>query len=304
MRALFETIVQMEFIMTAIELSVPLVLAALAALITNKAGILNIGIEGSMLMGALMGAVVGYQTGSVMLGLLAAIAIGAFLGLLMSVFVNKFKINHILVGIAFNLLAAGLAIFIIYVRTGTKGDHPSVSIPTWTVPYLSDLPIVGPLLFGQNLMVYLTVVAAVVIAVVLSRTKLGMHIKAVGENVEAAESVGINAFKIQSYALLIGGVLAGLGGAFMSMAYMSTFNTGMIAGRGFIGIAAESMGAGIVGNTVLASAVFGFVNTFAVTAQVTLRIPFELLNTLPYLVTILALVIYAMRKRRKQVKQP
>lgn len=302
MQALFDTVFRLDFLISVIELSVPLVLAALAALVTNKAGVLNIGIEGAMLLAALFGAIAGTASGNFAVGLFAAVAVAVGMGVFMSFFVNKLKVNHILVGIAMNLLAMGLAVFIIYVRTGTKGDYPSVSVPALRIPFLSELPVFGRLLFSQNLMVYLAVAAVIAVAILMKKTRLGLHIRAVGEDALAAESVGIRTFRTKTTALAIGGVLAGLGGAFMSMAYMSAFNTGMIAGRGFIGIAAESMGAGVVGNTALAALLFGFVNTFAITAQVTLRIPYELLNTLPYLVTILALVLYAWRhNKRKRV---
>jgi len=300
---IFRLFISPEFYTSVIELSIPIILAALAALITNKAGILNISIEGSMLISALVGAIVGFQVQSALLGLLAAVLTGMFFGFLMSIFVNKLKNHHILVGIALNLLATGLVTFIIFSISGIKGDYPSIKVPNLYIPFLSDIPFVGQLLFSQNLLVYLTVIIIFAFNIMIKKTKLGLRIKAVGQNPLAAKTMGINTFKTTTYALLIGGALAGLGGAFMSMGYMSIFNSGMIAGRGFIGIAAESMGSGLTGTTIIAALVFGLVNAIANAAQVSLSIPYELLNTLPYIVTIIGLVIYSVKKRKKGAKE-
>lgn len=285
-----------DFYTLIIELSIPLILASLAALITNKAGVLNINIEGSMLFSAFIGALVGYTTNSAILGVLGAILSGMVFGLMLSIFTFKLKVNHILVGIALNLLSTGLVIFLIYLITGTKGDYPSINIPNLYIPFFSDIPFIGPLIFSQHLLVYVSIIIIIIIQQMLQKTKLGLRIKAVGENDIATQSLGINTCQLKTTALLIGGALAGLAGATLSMGYMSMFNTGLIAGRGFIGIAAESIGGGLVFPTVIASVVFGFVNAIAVAAQVSWSIPYELINTLPYIVTIIGLVIYAIKK--------
>ena len=183
---------------------------------------------------------------------------------------------------------------------GVKGDSslkPSVIIPDINIPLLSKIPIIGKALFGQNLLVYLAVLAVVFVVLLLNRTKLGMHIKAVGYNEEAAKSVGIKVNKIKIISLVFTGIFAGLGGAYLSMVYFSYFSAGMVAGRGFIGIAAEAMGQGNPLLTLLFAVLFGAVDYFAVGSQTVLSFPYELLNTLPYLMTIIALIIFAVIKK-------
>lgn len=298
MMEFFRLLAQPDFYVSIVELSIPLVLAGMAALITNKAGILNIGIEGNMLISALIGTIIGFQFQSPILGVLGAILTGCLFGLSFSFFANKLKVNHILVGIAFNLLAAGLVVFIIFAITGTKGDYPSIQVPRLHIPILSDIPFFGQILFSQNILVYVTILLVLLMHWLIHKTKLGLRIRAVGENPAAVQSVGINPTTIKTYALTIGGALAGLGGAFMSLGFMSVFNTGMIAGRGFIGIAAESIGGGSIFNTVIAAVIFGFVNAIANTSQVSLNIPYELVNTLPYIVTIIGMIIYTINRNR------
>jgi simple sugar transport system permease protein len=201
-----------------------------------------------------------------------------------------------------NILAAGLVVFIIYALTGNKSDYSSIALKTISIPLLRDIPIIGKIFFDSlNLMVYLAIITVFGVNFFLKRTVLGMRIKAVGVNAKAVDSIGVNSEKIKIIALLIAGGLAGLGGAYMSIGFMSSFNTGMIAGRGFIGLAAEAIGAGIPYVTALFALVFGLVNAFSLTAQTitNIDIPYELLNTLPYFVTIIGLIIFAVAKKKK-----
>ncbi|MCK9537040.1 MAG: ABC transporter permease, partial [Bacilli bacterium] len=166
------------------------------------------------------------------------------------------------------------------------------------IPLLSNIPIVGPVLFSQNLLVYLGIFMVFMIWWLVKKTKLGLWIQAVGENPNACRSVGINVNNIKTISLMISGILCGFGGAFLSMVYLSYYSVGMVGGRGFIGLAAEAIGTGNPIITALFAFLFGMVDYFAIGAQSVLSIPYELLNILPYLMTVLALIVYSVQKKK------
>ncbi len=296
------------FLISSITCALPILFAAFAALISNRAGIVNINIEGSMSVAAVCGTLVSHFAQSWALGLLVAVVAGVAMSMLLAGSSLVLKTNSFLSGIALNTLATGLSVYILYSVLGVKGDSSAaaaVAIPKVSIPYLKDIPVLGGLLFDQSLLFWVAILAAVGLTVLLKCTRLGTKIRATGLNPEAAASVGINTRAVKATALAICGVLAGLGGAFLSMSYLHYFSAGMVAGRGFIGIAAEAMGMGSPWLTMLFAYLFGAVDYFAVGAQTVLAFPYELLNTLPYLMTIIALVIYAVVKnaREKRAKQ-
>lgn len=298
----FDLFVSTNFYVTIIQLATPIIFASLAALISHKAGIVNISIEGTMLVSALMAAIFSTLFGSPFLGILFAALSGLFMGFIFGYSTIRLKTNEILVGIAINILAAGLVVFIIYSLTGNKSDFSSVPLQNLRIPLLEKIPFIGEILFSQlNVLIYLALIMVFLTSFFLKKTVLGIRICSVGQNDKATDSVGINSKRIKLIALMIAGFLAGLGGAYMSLGYMSSFNTGMIAGRGFIGLAAEAIGAGIPSITAIFSLVFGMVNAFSLTAQTMtgIKIPYELLNTLPYIVTIIGLVLFAIAKKKK-----
>jgi simple sugar transport system permease protein len=277
----------------------PILFASLAALISNKAGILNINIEGSMSVSALIGSLVSFYTKSWILGIMASMVIGIVMSMLLAAAALKLKTDNILSGIALNTFATGCSIFILYLVLGVKGDSsiaPSITIPELKIPLLSQIPVVGKALFGQNLLVYLGAFCVFIIWFILKKTRLGLRIRAVGTNEEACRTVGINVRATKIYSLIICGALAGLGGSFLSMVYLSYFSVGMVGGRGFIGLAAEAIGSGNPLFTTLFSFLFGAVDYFAIGAQSVLKFPYELLSTLPYVMTLLALLIYSLKK--------
>ena len=298
---MFEFLFSESFLASSVSYALPIVFAAYGALISNKAGIVNINIEGAMSVSAVTGALVSFFTGSWVMGLICAIGAGVAMSLLLSFAAIRLKTDSFLSGIALNTLATGLGVLILYVVLGVKGDSsaaPSVMIPTMRIPFLSDIPVIGRALFSQNLLFYVAVVSLVILVFVLNRTRLGLHIRAVGCNAEASGSVGISVPAAKRTALIFCGALCGLGGAYLSMASLGYFSAGMVSGRGFIGIAAEAMGASNPYLTTLFAFLFGTVDYFAVGAQTVLSIPYELLNTLPYLMTIFALVLYSLATRR------
>ena len=291
-----------NFLNSSISYALPIIFAAFAALISNKANIVSINIEGSMSVSALCGALASYYTHSWLIGLLAAIAAGIGMSQLLALSAIRLKTDSFLSGIALNTFASGLCVLVLYLVLGVKGDSsmaPSVLIPQIRIPLLSQIPVVGPALFAQNLMFYVAIISLFALLFLLYRTRLGTKIRATGYNPEATASVGIKTGRVQTISLVFCGIFCGLGGAYLSMANLGYFSAGMVSGRGFIGIAAEAMGAGKPVLTMLFSLLFGAVDYFAVGGQTVISAPYELLNTLPYIMTLAALLIYSVTNKKR-----
>ena len=273
-----------NFLTSSISYALPIIFAAFAALISTKANIVSINIEGSMSMAALSGALVSYYTQNWAIGLLAAIAAGVGMSLLLALSAIKLKTDTFLSGIALNTFASGLCVLVLYLVLGVKGDSsmtPSVLIPQVKIPLLSEIPVIGPSLFAQNLLFYVAVISLFALMFLLYRTRLGTKIRATGYNPEATASVGIKTGRVQTVSLVFCGIFCGLGGAYLSMANLGYFSAGMVSGRGFIGIAAEAMGAGKPVLTMLFSLLFGAVDYFAVGGQTVMSAPTSCLIRCP-----------------------
>ncbi len=303
MNGFLQTILTPDFIFTVIRVMTPILFAALACMVFTKGGIDSIGIEGIMLICAMAGPVFGYFTKSAVGGVLGAVATGILLSFLFGYVTLQLKAVEILAGIALNTMASGLTIFVIYYVAGEKGSTQSLFspvVPNLEIPVLENIPILGDILSGHNLLTYLAILLTFLLAYLFYSTPLGLRIRSVGENAQAAASVGVNVMKYKYITLAIAGTLAGLGGAFMSMGYVSFFSKEMIAGRGFIGMAAEAMGMGNPFGIFLASGLFGIADSLAVRLQL-LNFPAQLIQTIPYLITILAISIYSYyRSKRKR----
>ena len=253
-----------------------------------------------MLFSALMGVVGSAFTQSCWVGLLVAIVAGMLFSLLLSFFHLWLKTNLVLTCIALNSLSSGLTIFILFMLTGDRGVSTalqSVDLPKLDLPLIRNIPFVGDVLSGHSVLTYLAVVVVILVAVLLYKTKLGTYIRAVGESPQAIETAGFPARRIRFLALLISGAIAGMGGAFMSMAYVSGFTKDMVSGRGFIALAAEAMGRGRPLMSSLAALLFGFTDSLANNLQV-LGLSSDLARMFPYVITIIALSIYAGRSSR------
>lgn len=301
MNRVLDLVFTWEFFHSIIRLSTPILFATMAALISERAGVLNIAIEGSMLFSALMGVVGSAYTGSAFWGVVIAVLAGMVFAGTLSFFHLKMETDIVLTGIALNLLASGLTIFILYVLTGDKGvstSLPSKTIPNLVIPGISQIPVLGQLLFGHNLLTYVAVVLVIVISVFLRRTRLGKYIRAVGENPESVATAGISVKGIRFRALIISGAIAGFGGAFMSMAYVSMFTKDMVAGRGFIALAAEAMGHGTPLFSALSALFFGLADALSNNLQI-LNTSSELMRLIPYVFTIVMLAIYAAREKKR-----
>lgn len=288
------------FLYSVLRLTTPILFATMAALVSDRAGVTNISIEGAMLLAALMGVVGSAYAQSCWVGLLVAIAAGVVFSLLLAFFHLWLKTNLVLTCIALNSLSSGLTIFILYMLTGDRGVSTalhSINMPKVNIPLLKDIPFLGEVLSGHNVLTYMAVVVVVLVAILLYKTKLGIYIRAVGESPKAIETAGFSSRRIRLYALIISGVIAGMGGAFMSMAYVSGFTKDMISGRGFIALAAEAMGCGKPLLSSLAALLFGFTDSLANNLQV-LGLSSDLARMFPYVITIVALSIYASKTAR------
>lgn len=302
MHSILDIIFTPEFAFSAIRVTTPILFAALGALISNKAGAANIGLEGIMLMAALAGVVFSAYTHSALIGLLGAILIGLISASVLAYFTLKLKTDVILGGIALNFFANGGTIFALYYLTGDKGTSASLKsmvLPNINIPIIQDIPVIGQIVSGHNILTYVAILSAIGLWFLLKKTALGLRIRSVGENENAAKSVGINVTRIRYVAVALSGIFAGLGGAFLSMGYVSWFSRGMSAGRGWIALAAEAMGRGTVLGTALSSLLFGVADALSNTLQL-LNIPAELIKILPYVVTVLGLLIYAISEKNKR----
>ncbi len=300
------TIDWIAFIAEGIRMATPLVFAALAALICRQAGMFNMGVEGMILCSALGAVIFAHYGGSVWIGLLGGIIIGLATGMVIAFASLTGKADLYLTCIAFNLMATGGTVFVMYLLTGekstTSGAFRSYQIPTINIPLIQDIPVLGRIVSGQSLLTYLAVIAVAFMWFFLKRTRVGLRIRAVGENPKAAESVGISVNKIGYISFAICGVLCGLSGAFMSMSWVTFFMKNMVNGRGYIGLSAQNMANGQPVGSALASLLFGFTDALSTTLQNQTNFPVEFLEMLPYLATIFAIIItsvIAINKRRK-----
>jgi simple sugar transport system permease protein len=298
MSQILSVILNAEFGYSVLRVTTPILFATLAALISDKAGVMNIALEGIMLISALAGVYFSAIAGSSAVGLLAAVVAGGLVGLFLAYCALKLKTNIILSGIAVNLMGGGGTVFALFLLTGDKGISSSLAskvLPKLAIPILKDIPVLGTMLSGHNVLTYTAFLFVVLVFIFLYKTPLGLRIRAVGENPDAAASVGIGVMKMQYLALVLSGMVAGFGGAYMSMGYVSWFSKNMTAGRGFIALAAEAMGGATPLGSMFTSLLFGFFDALSNTLQL-MRIPSEFVNMIPYAATVIGLVIYTVRR--------
>lgn len=301
---MLSTIFTADFFAAILRATTPILFATLAAAIAAKSGIINMALEGMMLFAALFGVIFSSITQSWAGGLLITMALGGLLGLILAFFVLNLKTDEILAAIAINLVATGGTVLLMLAFSGDRGTSisiQSVPAPKLDIPFLQDVPVLGSLLCGHNVMTYLALIAVVVVHIFLYKTPLGLKIPAVGENKNAAESVGISSRRIQYIALILSGILVAMGGFFMSGGYMSMFTKDMAAGRGYIALAASSMGANTPIGGFLVAVLFGIAQAFANVMQLS-TIPYELIQMVPYLTTLIGLGIYSYSRMKKRQK--
>jgi len=278
------------FLAASVRISTPLLLAATGELIAERGGVINLGIEGAMLAGALASAI-GAANGGPWIGVVSAVAAGILVALVFSMVAIAARADQIITGTAITLGAVGLtgAVY----RTAFGASGPGLSIPTfgtWSVPGLRAIPIVGPALFEQSALTYLAWLLVPLAAWFLFRSWWGLALRATGESAAAARASGVPVRRLQVLATLFGGALAGLAGATLVLAQVGTFAEGMTAGRGFIAIAIVVLGRWRPGGVLLAALLFGGASALQFAFQAMgLALPYQLFLAMPYLIALLAL---------------
>lgn len=301
MNTVLEVIFNPLFAYSVLRVSTPILFAVLGALISDKAGVINIALEGIMLISALTGVIFSAISGSAFFGLFMALLLGGIVGFGLGYVSLKLKADVILAGIAINLIASGGTVFVLYLLTGDKGISSSLAsklLPKIDIPVLKSIPVLGSILSGHNILTYFAFISVFLVWFLLYKTPLGLRIRAVGENEHAVDSVGISVVKTRYIALILSGIMAGFGGAYMTMGYVSWFSRDMAAGRGYIALAAESMGGATPLGSMLASLLFGFFDALSNSLQL-LKIPYEFVSMLPYVATVLGLVVYTIQKTKR-----
>jgi ABC-type uncharacterized transport system permease subunit len=274
---------------STLQRATPITFAALAGVLCERAGVVNIAIEGMMLTGAFISAVAGSAFGDPWLGLLAAIVVGALLAAVLALLSIRYKVDQIIAGTVINIFAVGITSFL---STRILQRTPELNSPERlqpiALPVLSDIPLVGPILFDNNAFVYLMFALVIVLHVALFHTRWGLRVRAVGEHPKAADTVGIDVLRTRYRNVILGGMVAAIGGAFLILGSTGRFDQEMTAGRGFIGLAAMIFGGWAPVGAFLASLVFGFADSLQARLSI-LNVPIasEVLLMLPYLVTIL-----------------
>ncbi len=273
-------------------LATPLILGAMGGILCERSGVINVAIEGQMLAGAFAGALLGSVAG-LLAGIFGAIVVGGLLGLLLAVFSIKFLVNQVILGVVLNVLALGLTGFLfdaIMAPNSNSMNNPGFFGPV-KIPLLGDIPVVGPLFFDQNYFVYAMYVIVIVIDLALLRTRWGLRTRAVGEHPQAADTVGINVLRLRYQNVVMGGCVAGLAGAFLTIGNVGSFSKGMTSGQGFIALAAVIFGRWTPRGALGAALLFGFAGALQSALSILntpLQIDPSLLGMLPYLVTIFA----------------
>lgn len=274
----------------ALRVATPILLAALGETLIERGGILNLGIEGTMLLGAFTGFVAAHKTGSLWLGVAAAMATGTLLSLLMGLLSVTFGLNQHVSGLGITLLGSGLALYFFRLVYGGGSTPPSLeqAFTQWRI--LPGTPF-GTLL-SQYGLTYFALLLVPVLAWVLTRTRFGLRLHSVGENPEAVDVAGVNVYRVRYAALALGGALIGLGGAFLTLAQLGAFTHGVVSGRGWVAIAIVIFGNWKPVRVLWGALLFGFVQALQLRLQAEgVPIPYELLLALPYLVTILVLAL-------------
>jgi len=287
------------FLHAAVVAGTPLLLATLGEILCEKAGNLNLGVEGMMLLGAVMGFVTGYSTRNPALALAAAMLAGALGGLVYAVLTVSLRSNQVVTGLTLTIFGTGISSLL-----GQKvvGQSLSESIKVFfspiKVPMLGDIPFIGHIIFNQDVFVYLSYIITAAVGIYLYKTNMGLNLKAVGENPAAADAVSINVSLYKYINILLGGALAGLGGAYLSLVHVPTWQENITAGRGWIAVALVIFAAWNPYKAVLGAYLFGGLDIIGFRIKTSFVSPY-FLGMLPYLVTIIILIFISVKKSRK-----
>lgn len=287
-----------QLLLSSVRMATPILLVALAELYSERAGLVNIGLDGIMSIGALIGFLFGYMTGNPFVGILAGAMTGIAVNMIYAFCTVTLCAEQIVYGMAINIFAPALASFIYRAYfSDTSTVVQGVSMKAAAIPLLSKLPIVGDLFFNHSVLVYFAYLLVPLTAVFLNKTKAGLNFRAVGEYPKAAETLGVNVIRQKYLASIICGALAGTGGAYLTLCYTSTYSEGIVAGRGFIALSAVIFGRWTPGGVLLACLLFGFCDAIQIRLQLlSPGTPYQLLQMIPYICTLIALIVFGIRK--------
>ena len=283
-----------EFLEAAIRIATPLILAALGGILSERAGVFAVGLEGMMLMGAFGGAVGAWATGSALIGLALAIVCGAAIGLVVAIVAVGYRADHMVTGLTANILAAGLTSYLMRVISG--GGRPIAihltPLPPWPIPGLAQIPVVGPLLFVHPPLTYLAIVGCFALAFFLGRTQAGLTLRATGESPETVLASGAEPLRVRMLAVTACGAIAGVGGAVLSVQQVGTFTDGMTSGRGYLALASLIVARWNPFAAAIACLAFGAAEAFELRMQeFGLPVSSYIVQMAPYLIALLVLAV-------------
>lgn len=293
---LFSATVLIGILASGIRLATPYLFAAIGETFSQKSGVLNLGVEGQMLLGSFVAFYVAFNTGNLWLGLLAAMIVGALMGLAMAYVTVNLHAQQGISGIGFYLFGLGMSELLFQILMGTV--ETVQGFPRVYIPGLSDIPGIGEIFFNQNVLVYAAFLLVPISSFVLNRTTLGLKIRAVGENPDAADSLGVNVARIRYFTITLGGILSGIAGASLSIALLNVFQQNMTSGLGFIAVALVYFGGWKPLGVLWGALLFSMVNSLQLWIQVLgIPIPSDIAVMMPYVLTILVLIASVSRIR-------
>ncbi len=288
-------------ILTIITASTPLLLAAIGELVTERSGVLNLGVEGMMIMGAVCGFVAAYTSGSAILGVCGGLIAGVAMSLLFAFLTQTLMTSQVATGLSLTLLGLGLSGMIGENFTGL----PGVKLEALNIPVLNEIPFIGPVVFGHDILVYGSLISTAGVAYVLFRTRIGLIVSAVGGNHHSAHALGYNVIRVRYGCIAFGGACSGLAGAYLSLVYTPQWIENMSSGRGWIALALVVFSTWLPKRVLVGAYLFGTVWIMGLYVQALgVDIPSQLLSSLPYLVTIIVLIIISGNKTLTKVNTP
>ncbi|MEM3506227.1 MAG: ABC transporter permease [Candidatus Bathyarchaeia archaeon] len=283
----------LKLLSTTVHMSAPILFAALGEVLAERSGVLNLGLEGVMLIGAFSGFWIAFSLNNLYLGIILSLIASALMGLFIAFFTVTLRKDQIVTGIGVWILGSGLSSLLFRVAFHSFESYPRLDVlKNIKIPILSEAPYIGKILFQQNILVYIAFLTVLACDFVLNKTTFGLKIRAIGENPKAAETLGVNVYKARYMTVILGSALAGLGGASLSIGSLGTFVDNLTAGRGFIAIAIVIFGRWKPYGVLLGALLFGTMDSLQISFQALgIVIPYQFLLMLPYVVTILALLM-------------
>lgn len=295
-----------NFLISGLLLTVPLLLAAIGDLYAEKSGVMNLGIEASMIIGAYFSYHFAFLSGNAYVGLLAALMAGLIMGLIHGLFLVTLRCPQVVYGVGINIFGLGFTstLFRLFFDV-SAGYQKSPGLPKIVIPWINNIPFIGPIVSNQTILSYIALGFLIITILVFKYTTWGMNIKAVGENPHAADSLGIRVVKTRYISLLISGAFSALGGAALTIGVLNYFQDNMTAGRGYVALAAIIFGRYTPLGLLIGTLLFGMANAFQLRMQVVgLNVPYHLFLTIPYVVTILAMFIMGPSTAPRQLGKP